>query len=430
MLKKKRGTPKNTIIPRKRRQTSKPKSVIHASPPVTIKTPFVINRSVPMRILMVLDQLNIGGTETYTLSVTRELIKKGVFVVIACKKGKLREHFLGLGCPVYEIDFVLDNYELDYQNRIKNLELLKSVISSEQIDLVHCHQVPSGSLALLAAKQMHIPCVFTVHGTYYDMDILESLQRGSTITCVSPSIKRLLLSKGIDTKVISNGIDNHEYHKYGPAYLQHFRTKLGLSRDAIVVLYAGRLSWEKGEICEEIIHTVDSLRKNGYSHLHLIIAGGGNKQQDILELIDKKHHLINEHFIHYVGEITNMGVYYSISDCVIGTGRVALEAMSCERPVIAVGTKGFLGIVNPDKYEKAWDSWFGDHDDDNKCSRAMLTSHLRELITMEANAKSHLVHSGKQFVTQRFPISQTAESLMSIYLRSIIEDNYNYIAQQ
>ncbi|WP_028552060.1 glycosyltransferase [Paenibacillus sp. UNC451MF] len=436
MLKKKRGAQKNTFLPKKRRQTVKSQITTHTPIPIHIPIhiptpvltpvpnpiPEIENKpmlAAPMRILMVIDQLNVGGTETYTLSMARELLKKGVSVVIACKKGKLLDHFLGLGCPIYEIDFVLDNYEPDHEKRTQHLDLLKSIIRSENIDLVHGHQFPSGSIALTAAEQMNVPFVFTVHGTYYDRDFLESLERNATITCVSPAIRRLLLSKGVDAKIVSNGIDDHEYHSYAPSYLQHFRNKLGLPQHASVMLYAGRLSWEKGEICEELIHTIAAMRNNGYPNLHLIIAGGGNKQKDILQLVNKKQYPLDEPFIHCVGEIMNMGVYYSLSDCVIGTGRVALEAMSCERPVIAVGSKGFLGIVKPDEYEEAWDSWFGDHDSDKKCSRALLTAHLRRMLAMEPDAKMLLVKSGKQFLNDRFHISQTAQNLTDLYLSTI-----------
>ncbi|NOU94842.1 glycosyltransferase [Paenibacillus sp. LMG 31456] len=431
MLKKKRGA--QSLLPKKKKQTAPMLRKPHVPTPVNLEPPFIPRHSAPLRILMVVDQLNIGGTETYTLSITRELIKKGAFVVIASKKGKLLEHFLGLGCPYYEIDFVLDNYEADHENHIKHLQLLKSVILTEQIDLIHGHQIPSGSLAQIAAEQMNIPYVFTVHGNYYDKDFLSVTQKKSTITCVSPSIKKLLLSKGINSTVIANGMDTQEYHAYGSAYLDHFRAKLGIPHYATIVLYAGRLSWEKGEICEEIIHTIDSMRNNGYPNLHLIVAGGGNKQEDIIKLSTTKQQPGSETYIHYVGEVMNMGAYYSVSDCVIGTGRVALEALSCERPLIATGSKGFLGIVKPDSYEKAWDCWFGDHDCDKKLSKALLTANLRKLFNMEPQIRTHLVQSGRKFVTDKFQISKKVDQLMDIYRHSIqqsMKDEQERIAQQ
>lgn len=49
-----------------------------------------------------------------------------------------------------------------------------------------------------------------------------------------------------------------------------------------------------------------------------------------------------------------------MSDCVVKTGRAALEAMSSERAVIATGSKGFLGLINPKEYKGLY-YYFGDH---------------------------------------------------------------------
>ncbi|TDF92565.1 glycosyltransferase [Paenibacillus piri] len=420
MPKKKRNTSKSGSLPVKKKPASMMLNKLHDLTPIHLEAPIIISRSVPMRILMVIDQFNIGGTETYSLSIARELVRKGATVVIAGKRGKLLDHFLGLGCPYYEIDFVLDNHQADHKNLIPHLNLLTSVMLTERIDLVHCHQIPSGRLALRAAAQLHVPFVFTAHGTYYDRDFLQQLlQAGAALTCVSPSIQRLLQAKGINAKLIANGLDDREYHAYDQAYLDHFRSKLGIPADAAVVLYAGRLSWEKGDICEEIIHTVSAMRSSGYAKLHLIIAGGGSKQAALFQLAQEKRLLSDAPFIHCTGEVLNMALYYSVSDCVIGTGRVALEAMSCERPLIAVGSRGFLGIVNPDNYEKAWDSWFADHDADQKLTRALLADHLKAVLLMDPQARLKLVRKGKKFIINRFPIHDTVEPLLDVYYSSM-----------
>ena len=53
---------------------------------------------------------------------------------------------------------------------------------------------------------------------------------------------------------------------------------------------------------------------------------------------------------------------YRDSDLIIGTARVALEAMSCEKPVIAAGNSGYVGLITPDNFMQAWKVYFGDHD--------------------------------------------------------------------
>ncbi|SFK94752.1 Glycosyltransferase involved in cell wall bisynthesis [Paenibacillus sp. 1_12] len=388
------------------------------------------SRAIPLRILMVIDQFNIGGTETYTLSLTRELLKKGATVVLVGKKGKLLGHFLGLGCSYYELDFVLDTYEPDSQNRELYIKFLQSIIAAERIDLVHGHQIPSGSIAITAADWMNVPFVFTVHGTYYDPEFLQLLHKSTTVTCVSPSIQRLLASKGLDSTLIPNGIDVMEYQPYSTFYRRHLRHKLAIPQYATVILYAGRLSWEKADICEYMIHITSALRYTNDPNVHLIITGGGSKQESIIKLVNNHRKLTDHPFIHYVGEVTDMCAYYCISDYIIGTGRIALEAMACERPLLAVGTLGVLGLVKPELYEKAWDSWFGDHDCPQILSGTVLANQLKSMLSLNQQQRLDTVNAGRRFVMDHFHISQTTEKQLSLYdqaIQSKSARNINFI---
>jgi glycosyltransferase involved in cell wall biosynthesis len=297
------------------------------------------------------------------------------------------------------------------------LELLKSIITLERIDLIHCHQIPSGKVAVTAAEQMNVPFVFTVHGAYYDSDFIQILRRSSNIICVSPSIQRLLLTNAIESSLIPNGLDVLEYQPRHSFYREYLRNKLAIPKHAFVVMYAGRLSWEKADICEDIIHLASVLRLNECPNLHLIIAGGGKKQENIIKLAEKQQQQMGTPFIHCVGELTDMCAYYCISDCIIGTGRIALEAMACERPLIAVGTRGFLGFVQPELYEKAWDCWFGDHDSPEPLSKDELAHHIKSLLYLDPKKKSEMALAGRNFIVNRFHISRTTEKLIDLYHR-------------
>lgn len=92
------------------------------------------------------------------------------------------------------------------------MAMLQSIIRTEKIDLVHAHQVPSGIVALEAARTLRVPFLFTVHGTYYDPAFLSVLRRSATVTCVSPAVLRMLQNAGIQAFVVPNGVDPSEYH--------------------------------------------------------------------------------------------------------------------------------------------------------------------------------------------------------------------------
>ncbi|MEK8131478.1 glycosyltransferase [Paenibacillus filicis] len=436
MLNKKRVSPKRPAYPKKRKATPRrlkrprPPSISFLPPipaiselltPVELPAPKDVRSSTEMpRILMVMDQFNIGGTETYTLTLTRELLKKGYTVMAAGKKGKLLDSFLGLGCPCFEIDFVLDNFKENLLQRRANTEILQSIIRTEGIDLVHTHQIPSGGVAIAAANELRVPVVFTVHGTYYDREFLHSVCRGTTLTSVSPSVQLMLQTRGIHHSfLIPNGIDPLEFSTVSPTYRAYLRQKLGIPPSAPVVMYAGRLSWEKADICNEIIHAVSAMRGSSHPNLHCLIAGGGRQEEHVFKLATLKHRKAKKRFIHHVGEVLNMKTYYAISDCIIGTGRIALEAMACERPLVAIGSKSFFGLVNPDHYEDAWDSWFGDHGGNRGLLRYQLIEHLRTALDMDEVRKRKLVQDGKEWVSAMYPVSQTTAKMIEVYSHAL-----------
>lgn len=52
---------------------------------------------------------------------------------------------------------------------------------------------------------------------------------------------------------------------------------------------------------------------------------------------------------------------YYAADVIVGTGRVALEAMACAKPVVAAGVAGYCGVVKPQNIDKVIQCHFGDH---------------------------------------------------------------------
>lgn len=410
--------------------TSNPAPVSSAAPTIARNssppTPVVTSHLRSLNILMVIDQLNIGGTETYTLSLTRELLRQGAKVVIAGKKGKLLHSLIGLGCTVYELDFVTNYFEANLEHYSELLRLLSSIIETEDIHIVHAHQFPSGKVARKAAEDKHVPFVFTVHGTYYENMLLDEIRNAHVIS-VSPAVERMLQSNGISSETIPNGVDITEYQGCNIDYREHLRHKMGISQKAQVLLYAGRLSWEKADICKEIIHATAHLRKHSYPRLHLIIVGGGREEEELMTLANQKQISNGQQFITFAGESVNMRSYYAVSDCVLGTGRTALEAMASMRPVIAIGSRGFLGAVQFANSSKAWDSWFGDHGTTPEpLSREMLIEQIDCILSMSADDRANLSRWGRNHVVDRYPIATVAKKMLDAYEHAVYTKIGNY----
>ena len=85
------------------------------------------------------------------------------------------------------------------------------------------------------------------------------------------------------------------------------------------------------------------------------------KKENIIKMAEELNLSLNRKAVHVIGARYDVLSYYLESDLVIGTGRVPLEALSCERAIIAAGSKGCIGIVSEENQEEMWDLYFGDH---------------------------------------------------------------------
>ncbi|WP_338473088.1 glycosyltransferase [Niallia sp. XMNu-256] len=366
------------------------------------------------RVLFVLDALYVGGTETHVLSLTKELLNNNVYVAIAARKvGSLVQSFESLNCPIYHIEFpntlnLVENQEEEYISRIVK------VMTEENISLVHFHQTPSGYLAGKSAKSLGIPTVLTIHGTYYPKEeIRKLLEISDSVICVSPPLCNYIKSFGVEHPyMVANGIHLEEHSK--ETSNKDLRKTLNIPSDSIVVLYASRITWGKANVCSIFLRACKDLKVKSIPNLHVIIVGDGNRLDDIRHLAQYIEKICKDSFIHIVGEQRKMHDYYSMADCVVGTGRVALEAMASEKPVVAVGNHGYFGIVTQENIGEAWNYYFGDHGSISPCSRFTLSRDIGKLLS-EKEQLPLIGLESREIINERFNIQKTTIEVLKVY---------------
>jgi glycosyltransferase involved in cell wall biosynthesis len=354
-------------------------------------------------VLMLLDQLNMGGTETHVMAVTRELLSKGISVVIAGRPGSIKHEFQALGCPVYT-KFPRDKHSIS--------KFLYRIVRNERIGIIHGHMSASGKFGASLSRKLKLPFVFSVHGTYYHLNSLRNILNHANVTVsVSLPVKRWVQQTGRSSVLIPNGIDINHFRYQRKDDLHK---KQNLSTEGPLVVYAGRLAWEKARICKMLIEACKELRGGRFPSLQLAIAGNGVHYENIRNLANDSQADKDGYFISLLGQCEDMPAIYSAADCVVGTGRVALEAMACECPVIAAGSRGFCGLVEPSRYNEAWLQYFGDHDANEPNSK----EHFVESLVRVLSSENHCLYwgqEGRKYVAKNFEISTQALKLMDIY---------------
>jgi glycosyltransferase involved in cell wall biosynthesis len=238
---------------------------------------------------------------------------------------------------------------------------ITAAVADFKPDVIHVNHASFLTwIASFIRSMFGITFVTTIHGTdvynatidpRYRVLTKQALERSESMIAVSPHTKKWfvkvfgkkLLKK---TRVIANSIIIDEFKKMPSVAKIEKEYNL---KGKKVVLFAGRLTWEKG--VEYLIRAAKTIKGEIY------IAGGGPHEKalkNLAKLIGVK----NVHFLGYIGKDKSdyLKAFYHRSNVLVlpsvvdeSTGLVLLEAMAYKTPVVA-SDKGGIPIVVKNGY--------------------------------------------------------------------------------
>lgn len=184
-------------------------------------------------------------------------------------------------------------------NLITTTIFLYKKAKKEKYDLIHAHALLAGIPARIVGKLLHIPVVYTVHGTMH-MDIqkknfnyyMEKLLVTKIAYDLEISVSHNAFRgpvKAKKTQVIYPAIDGQRFEKVPPQEKHPGKT----------MLFVGRFDWQKGlPFLMEALSLIDKeyLRKH---HFHLNMVGDGVDRKSIEQLVKK---LDRDEFVTFLGK--------------------------------------------------------------------------------------------------------------------------------
>ncbi len=162
---------------------------------------------------------------------------------------------------------------------------------------------------------------------------------------------------------------------------------------ACKIVWVGRFTGPKGEFALQLLRDVVPQ----FPECQFTFVGGPLADHIVRSTPD------NVTFSDFVSDVNAV---YNAHDLVIGAGRVVIEAMRLQKPVIAVGESEYIGLINPDNINRALETNFGD------CAASR-----------DFNIKQ-LIHDLRQFIDQGMTINTSSYAWM---LREFEPD---YVHQQ
>jgi peptidoglycan/xylan/chitin deacetylase (PgdA/CDA1 family)/glycosyltransferase involved in cell wall biosynthesis len=351
-----------------------------------------------MNILHVLSQFEITGAETYAATLAREQILSGHCVHIASDTFHV---------PTEAELVVLPIGHRTLFQRLRNIAALKTLIREKKVDVVHAHSRAASWVAFFATRGGSVPLVSTVHGRQHLHFSSTAFHiYGEKVLAVCESIHDHLIEElGIAPEIVAvsrNGIDLAQWNK---------RRARDFSSKHIISL-VGRLSGPKGDVARKLITAVFPLVAQEIPSAEFHVVGGMKESDNCAELVSKTNNSLGAEKIFLKGFTNNVVEVYRHSSLVIGSGRVAMEALACSASVVAIGESSCVGLMNGSNESEALLTNFGDAGEKKPFSVQHVAAEIvRALLTDSSDA----VPWRREFVRREFDIKKRAAEVLRHY---------------
>lgn len=360
-----------------------------------------------MKVLMMVTYLDVGGTETHVLSLARALQKIGYTLGVISKGGPMVGKFRLSGIRVHLIPRNAHGAQV--------ARIIGKIIHDERYQVVHAHDTDSFAVIGKYPSLLRVPSVLTIHGKYYSVPALQrALTAANRVIAVSPSIYQWVQRMGIDKKkltLIPNGIDTNLFSPQQNR--RRIREPFRTVPDAFIVAYVSRFHGAKVRVARKVILASERVAHR-HPNFRVVMQGVGTSRTQLMREASRVNHSLERKVISFVPTTQPVQRTYNTADLVVGTGRVAMEAMATGKPVIAVGVAGYHGIVTPKSVQNAIQTNFGDHSASRITTPMILARDIQVLVQQPQFARK-LSHFGRKIIVASFSIRVISRRISRVY---------------
>ena len=377
-----------------------------------------------LKVLQVIPKLGYGGAETGCYDIAHYLPENDCGSFIVTSGGELLKFIDKKKVKIIKLPVHSKNPLIIFINFLA----LVAIILVKNISIVHARSRAPAWSCLLAAKITGRKFVTTFHGTYNFNNKIKKfynsvMVRSDLIIAGSNFIFSHIkdnYTKYLDAKkkllVIFRGI-NVDY--FDPTTKldsdeKKLLKKWQIEKDKKIILLPGRLTgWKGQEVFIEAINLVNI--ELGYEAFYAVILGsdqGRDLYKKKLIRITEQHRLNNQ--VKFIDHCNDMALAYKVSDIVISAsiepeafGRVAVEAQSMEKPIIASDIGGSNETIIDEKTGFLFES-------NNAKS---LSKKILKVLSMDETLLQSIGKEGRKNIIQKFNVEKMCFSTYSEYKR-------------
>lgn len=352
----------------------------------------------------------LSGAEKVVSDICTNLDKNNFKVIVACAGEELKGYYTEKGLETK----IIDISKLNIFEIIK----LRKLIVSENINLVHAHDVKASVASQIAVKGLGIPVISHIHGNYlwlannFLMKGIDAYFREKYTLTIACSSKAQEFYKGYNNSfdynkliVLGNCFNFDEFRKIQLMDREEFKNKQSIPNGKYIFGYIGRLIKLKG--VDLIIRSFKEFSKKNDDAL-LVIVGDGEEKENLKNLCREINVENKVLFMGYQKDVYN---YLNVFDAFViasqreGLPLVVLEAMAMGKIIISTPVGGIPEVIK------------------NKCTGILLKERNEKFLIESMNyvfdnkeEANVIAEQGTKFLKEHRNIKNYIEMLEKIYL--------------
>ena len=377
-----------------------------------------------LKVLQVIPKLGYGGAETGCYDIAHYLPEHNYGSYIVTSGGELLKFIDKKKVKIIKLPVQSKNPFIVFINFLA----LIGIILFNNISIIHARSRAPAWSCFFASKITGIKFVTTFHGTYNFNNKIKKfynsvMVRSDLIIAGSNFIFSHIkenYNKYLDTKkkllVIFRGVNVDYFDPTTKLDIDENKLlkKWEIKKDKKIILLPGRLTeWKGQEMFIEAINLVNI--ELGYESFYAVILGSDQGRdlykKKLIRLIEQ-YRITNQ--VKFIDHCKDMALAYKVSDIVVSAsiepeafGRVAVEAQSMEKPIIASNIGGSNETIIDEKTGFLFES-------NNPKS---LSQKILKTLSIDETSLKLIGVEGRKNIIQKFNVEKMCFSTYSEYKR-------------
>ncbi len=367
-----------------------------------------------LRVLVVLHNLRIGGSQRNAVDLSIGLKRRGHDVVVAGPPGggvlidALREG----GVPFEPLEN--DEPGKAVARAIPGFRSLLALTRRVRPDLIHSYELTPSILTYLGAHRLDgVPMTMTINS----MSVPDFMPGSVPLQVCNPVIAHRTAPRTGSVGVLEIPTDTVDQYPGRPGGAE-FRAGLGIGDDELAVVVVSRFARAlKQEGLETAIRAAGRLDPR--RRARLVLVGDGPAMPDLRRLAAATNAAAGREVVLLTGELVDPRPAYTAADVALGMGGSLLRAMAFGKPCIVQGENGYFEVLDATTARKfRWHGFYGIGDGGTGEDR--LVSLLDGLLG-DAGARAEGGAFARELVTAHYSLDRAIDVQLAWYHRTLAE---------